>query len=226
MNNSVEKEYIANLVEHKFDALKLKEGILSAETVKKLDAFPNEIKDYLNSNTDFASYSEADKDAIFGKALEILESFKETIRTASCQLQLKGRDLIWIKNRIEDDVELTSESVFVAIHLYGTWLKDQQTSINENANTTVEIELPNTIVLYDLLSTLKYKGLSQKALIYAKILKELAECSKYFQHYNSAADRAYKAIAEWNLGLSADDKAAVKNAILQNTIAETSTQNS
>lgn len=215
MKNQVEKEYISGLVDQKFDQLKLKDGLISDEVKAELDKYPEELKEYLADNSDFDNYSTEEKDQKFNAAIEILERFKTSIRTAECKLSLKGRDIIWIKNRIEDDVELTSESVFVAIHLYGTWLKDIQTNINESSDATIQISMPNSVVLYDLLSGLKYKGLSQKALIYAKILRELAECSKYFQHYNSAADRAYKSISEWNLGLSNDEKSMVKGAILK-----------
>ena len=91
--------------------------------------------------------------------------------------------------------------------------KDYSPTVRNEENT-IEIGLTDTVILYDLLTTTKVTGLKEKSFIFAKVLRQLAECSKIYQHYDNESDRVFKSIREWNMGLTNEDKANLAAALV------------
>jgi len=219
MDKKAELGYIDQLVTKKFDRLAIDWTFLADASKEKLDSMVGPIEQHLKNNTDFENYSTEQKDKFFNDVMEMHENFKTFVkRDALCKLSLQGTEIKFIEERLLDHVEYDASSVFVGIHLKGTWLNNLKYS--QTALNSIEIGMSNAIVLYDLLSTTKITGLKQKAYIFAKVLRSLAECSKIYQHYDNESNRLFKLISEWNMGLSNDDKELVKSAMLAEAISE------
>lgn len=212
MDKKIESGYLDYIVKNKFDQQNIDWTFITEESKNEIEGWGPKIKEFLANNKDFDNYTKEQRDQLFNDVIEMHESFKKAVKNTKCQLSLHGRELKFIKDTLEDTIEYDAGTVFYGIHLKGTWLNELKYNLNEVNNTL--IGLTDTVILYDQLSTIKVKGLKEKALIFAKVLRLLAECSKIYQHYDQESERLFKLIRDWNLGLTNEDKAALAAAIL------------
>jgi hypothetical protein len=212
MDKKIENGYLDYIVKNKFEQFTIDWTYMTEASKTGIEEWIPKIKDFLASNTDFDNYNTETRDKLFNEAMDMHSSFKAAVKAAMCSMTLHGREIDFIKNRLEDDVSYDSQTVFFGIHLKGSWLNNLKfVRAEEN---TIEIGLTDTVVLYDLLTTTKVTGLKEKTYIFAKVLRQLAECSKIYQHFDNESDRIFKSIREWNMGLTNEDKASLAAAIV------------
>lgn len=218
MDKKTENGYLDYIVANKFEQFVIDWSYITEESKTTIEAIAPQLKEFLASNADFNNYTTEQRDELFEKAMSMHQNFKDSVKAAKCKMDLHGREIDFIKNRLEDDVDYDSQTVFFGIHLKGSWLNNLKFVRAEQNN--VELGLTDSVILYDLLTTVKVKGLKEKTYIFAKVLRQLAECSKIYQHYDQESDRMFKSIREWNMGLTNEDKKAFASA-LQAELSET-----
>ena len=218
MDKKIENGYLDYIVANKFEQFKIDWNYITAESKTEIEQWEPKLKDFLTANTDFDNYTPEKRDELFNEALNMHQSFKDAVKSARSLMKMHGREINFVKNKLEDDVIYDSQTIFFGIHLKGQWLNNLKFELA--IENDIQIGLTDSVILYDLLTTTKVTGLREKSYMFAKILRQLAECSKIYQHYDAESDRMFKSIREWNMGLTNEDKAQISKALKEQTAPE------
>jgi hypothetical protein len=216
-----ETQYIDKLADISASVGKTNFDILTDGTKETLELKEKELYNFLNTNTDFANYSETVRDEMFDSAIKLWNEYKDLVKNAPCSFKCNGLEVKTIDKKLHQSIDYTTESLFYGMHLKKHFVDTLPKVKSEyEMHNDIIITFSNAIALYHIMSTLTVRGLNKENYALAHVLYKLSEISKVYQFFDNVSARLDKAIREWNMGLTKTDADALNSAIAKTVIAE------
>ncbi len=222
MNKTI-SDYQKFIVDNKFDQNTLDFSYIKPESKEKIDAAFKVITDFITSHSDFDAYTEEQKDGYFKELFEVqYAALKNTLKEETYySFKATGAEFNQSKYFIQDVCPYDASTVYYGIHLDSTLFNRYNKKYEASQEVNIELLSGECILMYELLCKRTVTGLGREAYMAAAVLRKLAECAKLYNHYDELVGQTYKKMQEWNLGLSEDKVAEVKEQIALKMAHET-----
>ena len=163
-----------------------------------MDTKIREIEEYLNSNHGFGK-TEAEKDALYGKAQELWNQYAQILREVNFTFYLNKKQYQYMIELLRDKLEYDVNTLFLAIDLtnmLGEW-RDVGYGKEEKEVRGYLADATEVTFIYHLISKHKVRGLTHASYRFAEILTKIGAISKIIAYYDTAAKNLKKDIELW-----------------------------
>lgn len=183
---------------------------LSEEEANKLDEKIESVYKFMKDNTK-KGLSEDKKGELYEQTKEMWNEVAQLLNEAKFGLVLNRPQYNYMTSLLTDKMEYDVNLLFYAIELV-SMLKRMRDEKNEFKYTndvdplTYTLNATDVTYLYHVLQEHKVKGLSEKSLIFASIIRRIGDISKIFGYYDNLSKELSTHIQEWVVSL--DEKVA------------------
>jgi hypothetical protein len=171
--------------------------IITEQEEIDLDSAVKSIENYIAFNHGLGK-SEVEKDEYYATAKKLWSEYVNVFRKINFQFHLNDEQFDYFTEMLRDKIEYDANTIFFAIELtdtLGNWaIYESKTKSKIKSYSTDAV---SSNYLYHLISTVKVKGLSQEAYLFAQVLKKIHEVMKIVNFYDSHAKSLSKEIQDW-----------------------------
>lgn len=197
--------------------------LLTGDVREKLDGKAAEIREFMASNNSIG-LSDEEKTKLFKTVVEMWNELRELVKTASCTVDLTGAEQKMLDSKLRQGVEYNAETIFYGIHIKKFILdKLNRENFAKSATQPIEISFSHSIIIHNLLSGVTVKGLNPDTFAFGHLVYNLGEIIKIYSHYNDLTQRVNAEMAQWNMGLDAEETQQL-HALVSEQVAQEATE--
>lgn len=179
--------------------------LLNFDRELMLDSKIEEVESFMVKNTGHGLVEEL-KDALYGKAQNIYNEYKKSLRDVRFNFYLNRPQYNLLTDILLKRLEYDVNTVFIAIELTDLLGGMEGTKFqNDKEIKLFEVTATELTYIYHLIQNYKIKGLSKEAYVFSKLLVRIGEVSKVINYYDAIAKRLPEDIQQWALRMDASD---------------------
>lgn len=185
-----------------------KHDFLAEEQAQGIEDKINEARAFMKDNTK-KGLSEDEKVELYGEVKGMWDEVANRLNGAQFGLILKRPEYNYMTSLLMDKMEYDVNLLFYAIELVGMLKRMRDTKNdfkykNDVDPLTYHLNATDITYLYHVLQEHKVKGLTEKSLIFAEIIRRIGDISKIFGYYDSLSKDLSTEIQDWTVTLDED----------------------